>query len=69
MAVSIVPTLIGQVGKLYLFGSVILGSYFLLHGARLARRRTNQLARRLVLASVVYLPLVYALMMLDKVWA
>jgi protoheme IX farnesyltransferase len=69
VAVGIGPALIGQTGKLYLFASVILGVYFLLHGARLARRRTNQLARRLVLASVIYLPLVFALMMLDKIWA
>ena len=66
--VSVVPTLIGQVGKVYLFGTVILGSYFLLHGARLARNRTNVLARRLVLASVLYLPLVFGLMMFDKIW-
>ncbi len=65
--VSMVPTLIGQVGKVYLFGTVVLGSYFLLHGARLARNRTNVLARRLVLASVLYLPLVFGLMMFDKV--
>ena len=67
IVVSLVPPLIGQVGKLYLFGAVVLGSYFLLHGARLARNRTNALARRLVLASVLYLPLVFGLMMFDKV--
>ncbi|HET7100969.1 MAG TPA: heme o synthase [Terriglobia bacterium] len=66
--VSMVPTLIGQVGKVYLFGAAVLGSYFLLHGARLARNRTNVLARRLVLASVLYLPLVFGLMMFDKIW-
>ena len=65
--VSMVPPLIGQVGKIYLFGAAVLGSYFLLHGARLARNRTNVLARRLVLASVLYLPLVFGLMMFDKV--
>jgi len=67
IVVSLVPPLIGQVGKLYLFGTVVLGSYFLLHGVRLARNRTNALARRLVLASVLYLPLVFGLMMFDKV--
>ena len=66
--VSMVPPLIGQVGRVYLFGAAVLGSYFLLHGARLARNRTNQLARRLVLASVLYLPLVFGLMMFDKLW-
>ncbi len=68
VVVSMVPTLIGQVGKVYLFGAAVLGSYFLLHGARLARNRTNVLARRLVLASVLYLPLVFGLMMFDKIW-
>lgn len=68
VAVSMVPALIGQVGKVYLFGAAVLGSYFLLHGARLARNRTNVLARRLVLASVLYLPLVFGLMMFDKIW-
>ena len=67
IVVSLVPPLIGQVGKVYLFGAMVLGSYFLLHGARLARNRTNALARRLVLASVLYLPLVFGLMMFDKV--
>ncbi len=64
--VSIVPVLIGQAGRVYLFGAVLLGSYFLLHGARLAKNRTNALARRLVLASVLYLPLVFGLLMFDK---
>jgi heme o synthase len=67
VVVSMVPALIGQVGKVYLFGAGVLGTYFLLHGARLARNRTNVLARRLVLASVLYLPLVFGLMMFDKI--
>jgi heme o synthase len=67
VVVSMVPTLIGQVGKVYLFGAAVLGSYFLLHGVRMARNRTNALARRLVLASVLYLPLVFGLMMFDKI--
>ncbi|HEX5412110.1 MAG TPA: heme o synthase [Terriglobia bacterium] len=67
VVVSMVPALIGQMGKIYLFGAAILGAYFLHHGVRLARTRSNALARRLVLASVLYLPLVFGLMMLDKV--
>jgi heme O synthase-like polyprenyltransferase len=35
--------------------------------ARLAQAMTNNLARRVLLASVIYLPLVFAFMMLDKV--
>jgi heme o synthase len=67
VVVSMVPTLIGQVGKVYLFGAAILGAYFLLHGVRMARSRTNTLARRLLMASVLYLPLMFGLMMFDKI--
>jgi heme o synthase len=67
VVVSMVPTLIGQVGKVYLFGATILGAYFLLHGVRMARCRTNTLARRLLMASVLYLPLMFGLMMFDKI--
>jgi heme o synthase len=64
--VSMIPALMGQAGMIYLLGAVALGGYFLLHGTRLARSRTKALARRLVLASVIYLPLIFSLMMLDK---
>jgi protoheme IX farnesyltransferase len=63
---SIVPVFLGQVGKAYLVGALVLGFGFLHYGMRLAANRSNSFARRLVLASVVYLPLVFALMMVDK---
>ena len=66
VVVSMIPALIGQAGMIYLLGAVALGGFFMLHGARLAKSRTNALARRLVLASVIYLPLIFSLMMLDK---
>jgi heme o synthase len=61
-----IPALMGQVGMIYLLGAVALGGFFMRHGARLAKSRTNALARRLVLASVIYLPLIFSLMMFDK---
>ena len=67
--VSIIPALLGQAGSLYLIGAVALGLFFAYHGARLAVMRTAPLARRVLLASVVYLPLIYALMMINKVRA
>jgi heme O synthase-like polyprenyltransferase len=45
---------------------LVLGLGFFHYGTRLALHRSNSLARRLVLASIVYLPLVFALLMLDK---
>jgi protoheme IX farnesyltransferase len=63
---SLMPAFLGQAGKAYLAGALVLGFGFLHFGMRLALQRSNSLARRLVLASVVYLPLVFALLMLDK---
>ncbi len=64
---SLIPALLGQAGKAYLIGALVLGLGFLHSGVRLALNRSNSLARRLVLASIVYLPLVFALLMLDKI--
>jgi len=67
LPVSLAPVLMGQVGLIYFFGAIILGLGLLGYGARLAVTRSKALARRVVLASVVYLPLVFALMMFDKI--
>ncbi|MGH9343479.1 MAG: heme o synthase, partial [Terriglobia bacterium] len=64
--VSIMPVLMGHAGRVYLVAAVALGLAFLYFGARLAFSRSNVLARRLVLASVVYLPLIYLLMIVNK---
>jgi protoheme IX farnesyltransferase len=64
--VSLIPAFFGQAGYAYLLGAGILGLGFLGYGARLAASRTNAQAKRLLLASIVYLPLVFALMMVDK---
>lgn len=64
--VSMFPVMLHQVGAVYLFGALLAGLGFLFFGVRLARERTKALARRVVLASVVYLPVVFALMMANK---
>ena len=64
--VSLLPALMGQVGFTYLFGALVMGLVFAHAGARMAAVRSNVLAKRLLLASIVYLPLVFGLMMFDK---
>jgi protoheme IX farnesyltransferase len=64
---SVVPTLIGLAGPLYFFGALALGAGFLACGVALALAPSGPAARRVILASVVYLPLLLALMALDKV--
>jgi len=66
LALSLMPALLGFSGKVYLAGAVALGLTFLYFGWELARRHTKLDARRLLQASVVYLPLVYVLMVVDK---
>ena len=64
---SLTPTFLGHAGLIYLVGALLLSSSFFYYGARLALRRSNVIARRLLFASIVYLPLVFVLMVLDKV--
>jgi heme o synthase len=66
LPVSVLPVFLGHAGPVYLIGALLLGLGFLGYGARMARGRTRILAKRLVLASVVYLPLVFALLMVNK---
>ena len=54
---------------IYFIGALALGLVFLVYGIRLARFRTGALARQVMLASVIYLPIVFALMMVNKIAA
>jgi len=63
---SLLPVFLGEAGKAYFVGALVLGLGFFHFGLRLAFLRSNSLARRVVLASIVYLPLIFALLMLDK---
>ena len=67
LPVSLIPVFLNQAGAVYCFGASLFGLALLFYGARLAHSRSNALARRLVLASVIYLPLLFALMMVDKI--
>lgn len=66
MVVSILPPLLGLFGHVYLAGALILGAVFLVMAVRLAITKTNVAARYLLLTSVLYLPLLLALMVADK---
>ena len=63
---SLLPVFLAMTGKIYFVGAVMLGMYFLYAGVRVARERTLIRARGVLLASVLYLPVLYGLMMLDR---
>ena len=64
--VSLIPGLLGMSGKFYLIGALALGLWFLYSGVRVAFDRTILRARSVLLVSVIYLPLLYGLMVLDR---
>jgi heme o synthase len=64
--VAMVPALHGQSGIVYFAGALVLGGVFLYYSARFALQRSIASARQLLLASILYLPALFALLALDK---
>ncbi len=65
--ISLLPKYMGMAGSIYLVGALALGVWFLYSGVQVSLDRTRAKARRVLLTSVVYLPVLYALMVLDPV--
>jgi protoheme IX farnesyltransferase len=65
--VSVAPFFLGFAGLIYLVGATLLGLWFLFESVRAARARTTVQARRLLFVSVLYLPLVFGLMVIDHI--
>src|SRR6266542_5760016 len=63
---TIVPGLIAMTGKIYLYGAVLLGLGLLFFVHRAAFIRSKKAARQLLHATVIYLPVLYLVMILDK---
>ena len=67
LAVSLFPFVFKMAGPAYLAGAIILGAAFLACAVRFSRQLTVPRARQLFFASIIYLPLLLALMVWDKV--
>ena len=70
--ISLLPAYLGMAGKLYFAGALVLGIALFYVGRRLVslklatgNARSKQRARQLLQATVFYLPLLFALMMLN----
>ena len=66
LPVSLLPAVLGISGRVYFAGAVVLGLLFIGSSIRAALSRSRQRARELLLASVVYLPLLFGLMVLNR---
>jgi len=67
LPVSLCPFLFKLAGPVYLTGALILGLAFLWFAIQFSRHLTVARARQLFYVSILYLPLLLALMVLDKV--
>ena len=66
---SLAPTLMRMAGEIYFAGALVLGLGFLWLTLRFARSRTAQDARRVFFGSIAYLPLLWILMIANKLGA
>ncbi|HEX6880955.1 MAG TPA: protoheme IX farnesyltransferase, partial [Terriglobales bacterium] len=72
LAATLTPTLFGMAGYLYFFSAAALGTWVLVAGFRIWRSRLDPgrpeakvMARNLLKTTVFYLPLLFAIMMLN----
>ncbi len=66
LPLSALPSVIGVTGPVYFFGALILSLGLLGVALYAALRATTRAARHLLLASVIYLPVLLGLMALDR---
>jgi protoheme IX farnesyltransferase len=59
-------TYVGMAGLLFMFGSFVLGAAMLFLGVRLYLQRTDANARILFFASLLYLPVLFVLLLVDR---
>ena len=69
LPISLLPTLLGLTGPMYFYGALGLGVVYAAAGAMLLAAATPARAWRVFFVSIVYLPALLTLMVLDKVAA
>jgi protoheme IX farnesyltransferase len=63
---TLAPTVLHMAGNVYFAAALVINVAFLYFGLQLARERTRQRARALLLASVIYLPVLFAFLVFDS---
>ncbi|MCH7595874.1 MAG: protoheme IX farnesyltransferase [Planctomycetes bacterium] len=66
LIVSVLPAMAGMAGPIYAVSAMVLGLAFLASGIVFVIRKTTQAARLHVVASIAYLPLLLAILVIDK---
>jgi protoheme IX farnesyltransferase len=63
--VSLMPTLVGLASPWYLMGAITLGAVLMLFSVEFSATRSIDAARRLFYGSILYLPLLWTILVLD----
>jgi protoheme IX farnesyltransferase len=63
---SLLPSMLGLAGQAYLVAAIVLNAMFIYFAAYCALHRSRPAARKLFLFSIIYLPVLLAIMMFDK---
>jgi protoheme IX farnesyltransferase len=63
---AVVPTILRESGIAYVAGALVFGGGFLYCSARFALQRSIASSRRLLFASILYLPLLFGLLAMNK---
>jgi protoheme IX farnesyltransferase len=66
--VSLMPAVVGLAGAPYSIVAAALGIVLLALAATFARHRSNENARRLFIFSIVYLPILWGALVIDRIW-
>jgi protoheme IX farnesyltransferase len=66
LPVSMAPFVFRVAGEIYLCGALLLGMLFLWCAIQFSRELTRESARKLFFASILYLPLLLGLLVLDR---
>lgn len=66
LPVSLMPAALGTSGAVYFFGAIALGLMYIVSSVIAAVSLSRQNARRLLLASVLYLPVLFGLMVINQ---
>jgi protoheme IX farnesyltransferase len=69
LPVSLLPVVVGANGWIYAGGAILLGTGFLVLALGMRKRNEVSSARRVFLGSILYLPLLFGLMVLDTLLA
>jgi len=65
--ISVLPTVLGVSGDIYMVGAIALGLAFLFLTTGMLRKPDERIAWRIFTGSIVYLPMLLLLMVVDKV--